>query len=452
MLTPFKYQLEAVQAMHNKQGFLLADEMGLGKTATVLLDAKQHSAQTILVVCPKSAKSTWTRHVPLVGMGHKVISFIGTPAQRAKAAKELTSVVSMNIPVLCIVNYESVKRNPALFDAAWDYLILDEAHYIKNRKAERTKWVKKIRAKYRRAVTGTPIINKPFDIWSILHFLHPKEYSSYWRFFKNYVDYDINIHGYYEIKGPNLSKMPELQAKLGTLYLQRDKKTAAPELPEKYWTPVDIELTPQQKRVYEAIVKDDIVRLPDGSILYTDTPLAARTRLKQIAVGMLEGVQDSDKFALCEPSAKLDWVSDWLDTNDEPVVIFTQFKQALDLLTRRLDADQLSYCRIDGSTPQRHREALVDRFQAGKARVFAATMQTAGVAIELYHASNCIFLDRHESPAINAQAEDRLHRTGQKNPVQIIKLLVNGSVDEDVEVSNFTKQDWARKVLPNGKL
>jgi SNF2 family DNA or RNA helicase len=150
---------------------------------------------------------------------------------------------------------------------------------------------------------------------------------------------------------------------------------------------------------------------------------------------------------MAEPSCKLDALMELLEDTEEPIVVYSQFKQMIKMAEVRLAKAKIPFVSLTGDTPNSERGPLVETFQSGKARVFLGTTKAGGVGITLHRASTVVFLDRSWSPADNLQAEDRLHRIGQKNAVQVIIIQSDAQVDQDVEKKLDLKWSWIRTIL-----
>jgi SNF2 family DNA or RNA helicase len=175
--------------------------------------------------------------------------------------------------------------------------------------------------------------------------------------------------------------------------------------------------------------------------------IAQLTRLQQFsdAFGTID--PETGKMLLAEPSSKLDAVMQLLKDNDGQVVIFSQFSQVIKLLQTRLEQAHITHGIFIGATPTDDRARIIEEFQAGKLRVFAGTIGAGGVGITLTAASTVIFIDRSWSPSNNRQAEDRLHRIGQKNAVQVIDIISSGTIDSKRQEEIDLKWSWIKKLL-----
>jgi len=434
-VTLYHYQGEAVQEMSDKDSFLLADDMGLGKTVTVLVEIRQNPHERVLIVCPKTVIPVWEAHIKWL-------------VPEAVVHNGVYLGMQFGSPCFVVTNYEQVRINEDLYrQVHWDYLVADEAHYLKNRKARRTRALKHIRATRKRALTGTPVINRPDELWSLLNWLHPLRYRSYWKFFEFYCDYwQHPTMGYKKVLGPK--NTGHLRAELSQFTLRRLKQEVLTELPEKYYTRILVDLHPPQRRAYEGMKKDFLAWIGQHENEPVPAPVvvAQLTRLRQFAAAYAQYDEDG-RVRLTEPSAKLDALMEIVEGTDQQIVVFSQFKDAIRLAQARLKDAGISYTTLTGDTPQGQRGERVESFQAGQRRVFLGTTGAGGVGITLHAASIVVFIDRSWSPADNAQAEDRLHRIGQKSAVQVILLEARDTVDQAVEAKLRMKWSWIKQIL-----
>jgi len=357
----------------------------------------------------------------------------------------------------------------------WLHVIADEAHKLKNRKAKQTKSMKRIRnVLYKSALTGTPIINRADELWSLLDWLYQgkkerikflgedAEYilRSYWRFFDAFCDYVvIPPQMYKKITGTRNEKA--LQQLMSAFYIRRTKKVALPDLPDKQYTDIWVELDGKQKRAYDQMKKTLIawVGEHESEPIVAPIIIAQLTRLQQFAISYADletrtvntadnGPVEEQVVRMTEPSVKLDAFMEILeDAGDQQIVVFSQFTQAIELLCTRMDKANISYGKITGSVPQKTRTRYIDEFQNGELQVMACNIRAGGVGIDLYSASTVVFLDRSWSPADNKQAEDRLHRSGQKNAVQVIDIMASNTVDMGRRQRLEQKWSWIRNII-----
>lgn len=421
---------------------LCGDDMGLGKTIEAMtLDRSKRlnshrSGQKTLILAPLTPVGSWEDHYARFMPEYKVCAL--DPKNRCLFLAD----VQRGDHDIYIMHWDALRLMPELSDKFWFHVIGDEIHRIKNRKAQVTRALKKIKTANKLGLSGTPADNAPQDLWSILNWLYPKTFSSYWRFFKMYVDYiaDPN-HGYHIITGVRNEK--HLHRQIEPFFIRRRKEEILTELPDKYYTSRWVELTPQQRKAYDQMRKNMLAWVGDQ----LDKPLAAPIvitqlmRLQQFADACVdiepsqvynrktEAFEYKYRYILTEPSSKLNECMDIIESTDESIVVFSQFKQMVYLLGAKLEAAGVSFGLLTGDTPKGDRDNLVADFQAGKKRVFVATIGAGREGITLTKSSTVVFLDRAWPTGWNRQAEDRLHRIGQANAVQVIDIMAKNTVD-----------------------
>lgn len=462
----YPFQQEMVDKLHKNRSALCGDDMGVGKTVEAIALDRYHRINNppdrgqprTLVVTTLSMVDGWVEHFADWAPHLKVIRV--DPKNRHK----FTEAVALGSHDVYICHWESLRLMPELGKRLWFHVIADEVHRAKSRKAQQTRALKKIRTKFKLALSGTPADNRPQDIWSILNWLWPTYYTSYWKFFNRYIESEIVYPaGYHKMVG--VKNLSELRDEMRPWYIRRLKEDVLQDLPDKYYRDVWVELTPKQRRAYNTMKKDMIAWIGDNE----DQPIASPVivaqlmRLQQFALAHAElrtvtvrkrnkktgemEEHEEDKVFLADPSAKIDALMDILADTNESVVVFSNFVQVANMVCERLDKAQISYVKLTGDTPGASRGDLVARFQRGEAQVFVGTIGAGGEGITLTRASTVIFLDRNWSPSKNRQAEDRLHRIGQKNAVQVIDIMARNTVDLGRRQQLTQKWAWIRELL-----
>jgi SNF2 family DNA or RNA helicase len=469
----YAFQQRMVDKALSVSHFFCGDDMGVGKTVeAVALDKARrelikkvgvvHSPLLTLVVAPMSMATAWEDHFrtwnPTLRVARIYPEESATNQKNIFRSKFLEMIEHVKADVF-ICHWESLRLMPELRKTHWFHIIADEAHRAKNRKAQQTHALKRLPTMHKLALTGTPADNRPTDIWSILNWLYPRTWTSYWNFERNYVRikaHNVGVcnaagcdgyhrNAYREIVG--VANPREFRQRISPYYIRRLKEDpeVGLELPEKIHTTIKVDLLPQQRRAYEQMRKNMLAWIGE----HENEPIAAPivvaqlVRLQQFAggYGQLEAVKVRDKdtgelttkmvLRLTEPSSKLDAMMELIsDHDDKQFVVFSQSRQLMELLAARLERSNISHCLFTGNTPQGDRGRLVAEFQSGRRRVFAGTVSAGGVGLTLTAASVLLRPDRHPSPAVNKQAEDRLHRIGQKNNVQIIDIVANNTLDQ----------------------
>jgi len=472
----FKYQRAGVDFMAEHPHTILADEMGLGKTIQSIAAVLERRIRaggapgdaiqpTGLVIAPNSSLYGWQRTLEVGPVHPKTREplWADWPHQRAtvidgynsqKQLKQLNEALAE--PGWVLVNWEKLRTDkvgPALQKQKWDAVIADEAHRAKNRNARQTKALHKLRAPIQLALTGTPVMNHPGDLWSLLHWLRPEQYTSYWRFHNEYCEDHPGYRGKRVVTG--VRNIDGLRFELADKLVRRTAKAVLPDLPELF--PPDfrtIHLGPKQRALYEQAENDlwlgieqaaSLARESDDTealeelrgaveehdlqkIQYLIPNGAARTtRLRQVRTS--PALLGGEKI-----SAPIDAVLEIINDADpdRQFVVFSWFKESADLLVERLQGQRppIVAASYHGDVDAKYRPELVDQFQAGDIRVLAMTIKTGGEAIDLFAADTAIFLERDWVPANNRQAVKRLHRQGQLLPVREIIIECQDTVDD----------------------
>jgi SNF2 family DNA or RNA helicase len=351
----------------------------------------------------------------------------------------------------------------ALLAIHWDAVILDEAHRIKNRKTGWTKNIKKLKADFKHVMTGTGFINRPDEIWSLFHFLEPRQYTSYWRFREKYCWEETDWTGFKKIRGVNPDNADEFRALVRAIGPRRTKREVFPNLPEPIYSPIEVDLNKTQRMMYDSI--KGILQALDqkGKTIITPNVLAALSRLRQVAVATPEIVSERydpdlermvQEIRLVEPSSKLDALMEvidgleWDDERRDQVVVFSNFKDPIELAKKRFEKRGISYLHMEqkDSDQVRYQKWSIE-FPKKEHQVFICTLQLGSESISLTPATTCVFLDRSWSPKDNSQAESRVWRPGQEEVANIIHINARRTVDERVLEVNEIKQSWFKEIF-----
>ena len=329
-----------------------------------------------------------------------------------------------------------------LKNVTFNTVIADEVHRASNRKAKATKALKQIKTYHKLGLSGTASGDKLDGLWSILNWLYPKDFKSYWTFRKRYCLEERTFAGgasYTKIVG--VQNGAELQALIAPFYSRHLKREQCCEhhpngvmgwLPDKVYTNIWVDLSPIQRKFYEQMRLEMVawVGKHEDSPLVASVVVAQMVRLGQMALAT--PMFDGDKIKLQLPSSKLDALKEIIeDMEGKQVVVFSASKQICYLAQKYLEADGIIAEVLSGDTPQGDRVGMVKRFNEGKFQVFIGVIQAAAEGVDgLQHSTDtAIFLDRAWSTVKNKQAEDRLHRGGQKDTVTIIDIMAHNTLD-----------------------
>jgi len=359
----------------------------------------------------------------------------------------------------------------------WDMIVVDEAHRIKNHDAQWTKNIKKIKAPYRHIMTGTGFVNNPSEIWSLLDFIWPGANSphhtivgskGYWPFREYFCEAD-NYSGYRKVVGIKPHKEEEFRSLVRQVGVRRTMVECFPDITEPIETIVEVELSPTQQRMYDSIEKYLSALDAEGVPLHSPTVLSMLSRCRQIAVATPKVLRDEwdelkDKrvieVELTEPSSKLDAAMEiiegleWDDDRKDQVVVFSSFKQPLELLKKRLDKAGVSYLHMTSEMNDVRRYELWKPdgpWWTKKAQVFLSTIDLGAESINLASANRAIFLDQSWSPAKNKQAIGRVYRPGQTGAVQLIYIRARGTVDYRILDAVTEKGGWFKQIFGKGE-
>lgn len=441
----YSHQVDGVRELAKRKSFLLADDMGLGKSLQAItifgVDLIRGWATTCIIICPVTLKSNWydefnkfTR-IPVTVLD-------GTPVKRNK---QLNEFAATDGPRVLIVNYEQVANHQTQLQAMnFDVGIFDEAHYLKNPKAKRTKSCMGLKFNRTFLLTGTPMLNQVNELWPLLHMISPREFPNYWKFVNRFC-----VFGGWEGKQIiGVKNEKELTEKLQTYMVRRLKKDVL-DLPEIQIIERRVDLMPEQRKIYDEVLNEMRLERHD-----TDTPddienaLTKFLRLKQIC-------GTTFPFTGVDVSSKLDLaVDDALEilTNGNKIVVFTQFRSVLEQFCVRLDkiAPQYDIWELHGDVKQDARQPAVKEWSAAeKPGALVCMLQVAGVGLNMTAAKNALFLDKLFVPGLNQQAIDRLHRIGQSTtqPVQIHEYLCRNTIESRVNQIIRTKKHIFENVV-----
>jgi SNF2 family DNA or RNA helicase len=439
-LYPFKRT--GVRFLRVADGAALLDEMGAGKTVQAIRTLEELDAYPTLVVAPKSAKAGWLREFTRWAPHRDVVVVGGSATKRRQTLAESHEVYVLNWEALRLHSrlapYGSIRlsdeeRTPKELNREWGAVVADEAHRAVSPKAKQTRalWAVGATAGLRLPMTGTPIHDSTDDFWSLLHFVAPKEWPSRTKFIDRYCATTWNAFGGIDVVGLRPDRVHEFRDLTEPRFLRRPKALVLPWLPEKVYERRDVEMPPKQARAYRQLKDECVADLDGGTALATD-PLTILTRLTQLASSCCEITEDGS-VRLCPPSSKVDALVELLeDMGDEPLVVFAQSRQLIELAFTKLASGGVTCAKIVGGLTEPVRARAEKDFADGHVRVLLLTMGAGSEALTLTTASTTCFMQRSWSLIENRQAEDRTHRPGQEaEKVTIVDLVAPGTVEED---------------------
>jgi SNF2 family DNA or RNA helicase len=479
----FPHQRAGVFFLSTARRALLADEPGLGKTAQAIraLAALVRNGENpfpALVVCPNTLKTNWEREFAKWWPGVRVQVIHGTAAQRRKQFDATINPKDDEpVPHVIIANWESLRAHSRLapygsialarcpehggFDEKitatrcevhprelnqieFGAVIADEIHRSKDPKAKQTRalWAATGNADIRFALTGTPIATDALDLWSILHWLDPREWPTKSKWIDRMIDVMSNAFGGTVVLGIKPTMKAEFQAAIDSRMRRMLKAVVLPWLPEVMTERRTVEMSAKQKKAYNEMRDHMIAELEDNSYLLAPSPLTQTIRLLQFASAYAELKIDPNsgetKAILSEPSGSIDAVMDDIlsgDFGEDSIAISAVSRQLLELLSSRLTKAKIPHGMVTGAITPDIRQAHIDDFQNGRTKFILFTVQAGGVGLTLTAARRLLRLQRPWSLVDDKQANDRVHRIGSEihDSIIITDYVVEGTVQERVQ-------------------
>ncbi|KAL3791224.1 hypothetical protein ACHAW5_000494 [Stephanodiscus triporus] len=462
-----KYQLEGLNWMiklhdHGING-ILADEMGLGKTLqTISLLAYLREARGVkgphVVVVPKSVVGNWIKEFRKWCPSIRAVRMGGTMEERAKAREEFLKpdpVTGKYRFDALVCSYEAVlKEKTSLGRIPWKYLIIDEAHRIKNENSSLSKAVRLLSTGFRLLITGTPLQNNLHELWALLNFLLPEIFGDSEQF-----DEWFSMSG----KEGQENVIRKLHTVLRPFMLRRVKRDVACSLPPKKETKLFIGLTDMQRDWYKRILRKDAHELnalggPSHARLQNVLMhLRKVCNHPYLFDGAEAGPPFSDGPHIWENSGKMQLLHKLmpkLKAQGSRVLIFCQMTRVLDILEDYLRLVGHEYCRIDGNTDGESRDSQMEVFNKPGSSKFCFLLSTraGGLGINLATADIVILYDSDWNPQVDLQAMDRAHRLGQTKPVQVFRFVSEGTVEEKIIERADKKLFLDAAVIQQGRL
>ncbi|HEY4223083.1 MAG TPA: DEAD/DEAH box helicase, partial [Myxococcota bacterium] len=438
------YQKDGVRFLRRlaawETGGVLADDMGLGKTVqatSLLVDRAPLGPQ--LVLAPTSVCFNWQRELARFAPSLRVRALADAPSDGR--AGFISSLMSGEVLVAGYALATSCAE--AMLTTTFATAVLDEAQAVKNAETLRARLARDLKAQQKVALSGTPLENHLGELWSIFRVVSPGLLGSQERFRKRFA---IPIE-----RDRSVKKRQELAQTLRPFLLRRTKGEVARELPQRTEIVADVELSEAERLLYEAtrqaVLNDalDKSSAENGGQDRRFRVLAGLTRLRLLACH--PRLVDPDSPV---PSAKLQAVLRHivdLQDNGHRALVFSQFVKHLEIVKRALDEAKVPWLMLDGSTPAKEREKLVDAFQGGQATVFLLSLKAGGAGLNLTAADYVLHLDPWWNPAVEDQATGRAHRIGQTQPVTVYRFVARGTIEEQMLAMHADKRDLVDSVL-----
>jgi SNF2 family DNA or RNA helicase len=463
--TFYPFQVEDVDKIGPRKTGAIGSEMGTGKTyeAGSLIDRwyQEDTNGRIwrpdLIIAPLNTFDSWTTMFGVL-MPEADVTVIDR-----KDRNKFSEAIRRKRGDVFLMHYEAAPRMPELTKFQFGTIVADEAHRIAGRKSQQTLAVKRLKAKHKLAMSGTLSGDNPLGLWSPLNWLWPGYYTSYWRFAKTYAIMERDEEeGYYKSAGPDPATIKTLHREMAPWYVRHLKRQQCcahhpqgvmPWLKDKVYTSIWVDLTPTQRKFYEQMRKEMVAWVGE----LEETPLAASMvavqlqRLSQMALAtpVIEGTkwvwrhrkdgsfrEEVPDVQLQAPSSKMEALLSLLENNpDKKFVVATSSKVMIKrVLLPELQRRKIGVFALTGDTKQNERDGMAKRFaeaHPSECQVFLGVIEAMAEGIDglQWATDTMVFLDRSWKTIKNQQCEDRLHRDGQKDTVQIIDIMATRTVD-----------------------
>ena len=403
---PLPHQKEAIEKLLENDKFILADDMGLGKTTSTVIASLESGAKKILVICPASLKINWQREIQ---------NYTDRTISICEGKKfEDSDFVIVNYDIL--KNFHDIKenKNSIILNSKFDLVVIDEAHYISNPQAQRTKIIMDITKNIKKLwlLTGTPMTSRPMNYYNILKLIDSPVSQ-------NWMAYAIRYCGGYQFRVGNkkiwnvtgASNLEELRDRTSNQILRR-LKTDVLNLPDKIMTPVYLQL---KSRLYEELMGQ-----------YYDWYTTRQEESKSLSIQFSKLTKVRQIIAEEKISSTIE-IAENIIEQGKKVIIFSNFTEPLKKIYEHFGKSAVY---LDGTTSKPARQKAVDDFQENeKIKVFCGNIKAAGVGLTLTAAEACIMNDLSFVPSDHSQAEDRAYRYGQKNNVSIFYPIFENTIE-----------------------
>ncbi len=402
---PLEHQKEAIKSLVENKKFILADDMGLGKTTSSIIAALETGAKKILIICPASLKINWQREIE---------NYSNRPTSIIEGKKwEDGDFIIINYDIIKNFHDEKKKSDSVLLKTKFDLVIIDEAHYVQNKQAQRTKLINDFVFNVERLwlLTGTPITSRPINYFNLLNLIEcpvAKNWMAYVKRYCNGFQFQAGRRKIWNVSGA--SNLEELRDRTAPLVLRRLKENVL-DLPDKIITPVYLRL---KSKEYEALMGDYYDWYDKNGD--SDSLTLQFTKLTKVRQVIAEEKVPST-IEICENIVE----------QGKKVIVFTNFTKTLEMILEHFGK---SAVRLDGQMSQKERQLSVDRFQNDESvMVFVGNIKAAGVGITLTAGEAVVMNDLSFLPSDHSQAEDRSYRYGQKNNVLVYYPIFDNTVE-----------------------
>lgn len=415
-------------------GGILADEMGLGKSLQTICFIKQILKEKkdakIMIVCPTSLVYNWKKEFDKFAPRLKYVTVADNKTRRLEVINDFDKY---NI---FITSYGLIRNdNDEYEDKNFEVCIIDEAQAIKNYQAGMTREIKKIKARTKIALTGTPLENSIMELWSIFDFIMPGYLNSVTKF--------RQMYGIKDVDKDSLDKLTNLNYQIKPFILRRKKADVVKDLPDKIENNIYLDLPDKQKELYISVLKESEREFQE--ILATEGIGKARFKILQLLMRLRQICVDPNILyenytgEAIKMEKILETVSNYINDGHK-ILIFSSFKMVIDRVKELFDNNGITSYMIAGEVKSKTRMELVDKFNSDDTNCFLITLKSGGTGLNLTSADVVIHLDVWWNPQVENQATDRAHRIGQTKKVSVVKFITRGTIEEKIiELQNKKK-------------
>lgn len=452
---PYAHQIVAVQYAQTHDKFLLGDEMGTGKTKMSIDISSNKNIEHCLIICGINAvKWNWKNEIEK--FSNKTCRFLGqriTKTGKIKIGKTQDKIDDLQNfdnfkEFYTITNVETLRNKEIAYllkklcdSNRIGMIILDEAHRCTNSQCAQTDSLLQLNTKYKMALTGTPLMNNPVDLYAILKWLDVEK-GSIWSFKNRYCVFERkkNKQGktYNDLVG--YQNLIELQTKLANVMLRRTKDETL-DLPEKVVIDEYVEMDEKQKALYDSYLDEVLPEVQKAKTV--DCALTKTLKLRQIT----SFANYFDPKVECAKLNRLEELVEEAMLNKRAVIVFTFFRHTANEIAKRLQ--KYDPALVSGDTKEELRNIEIERFQSGKTNIFIGTIATVGTGLNLTRATIEFFVEEPWTNGVKAQCEDRAHRIGQNEKLTIYNLITKDTVDEGVHEIIATKKNLSNALVDN---
>lgn len=452
---PYAHQIVAVQYAQTHDKFLLGDEMGTGKTKMSIDISSNKNIEHCLIICGINAvKWNWKNEIEK--FSNKTCRFLGqriTKTGKIKIGKTQDKIDDLQNfdnfkEFYTITNVETLRNKEIAYllkklcdSNRIGMIILDEAHRCTNSQCAQTDSLLQLNTKYKMALTGTPLMNNPVDLYAILKWLDIEK-GSLWSFKNRYCVFERkkNKQGktYNDLVG--YQNLIELQTKLANVMLRRTKDETL-DLPEKVIIDEYVEMDEKQKALYDSYLDEVLPEVQKAKTV--DCALTKTLKLRQIT----SFANYFDPKVECAKLNRLEELVEEAMLNKRAVIVFTFFRHTANEIAKRLQ--KYDPALVSGDTKEELRNIEIERFQSGKTNIFIGTIATVGTGLNLTRATIEFFVEEPWTNGVKAQCEDRAHRIGQNEKLTIYNLITKDTVDEGVHEIIATKKNLSNALVDN---